>query len=323
MSKIEWTDKTWNPIVGCSQTSPGCAHCYAERMACRLAGMGKEQYIEVIDPDAAAWDGNTVFVESQLEKPLHWRKPQVIFVCSMGDLFHESVPWEWIDRVFAVMALCPQHVFILLTKRAERMEEYVCDTSIVRNDSRGEELYKINPNALTDGIQWPLPNVIGMVTVENQDQTSRIRHLLETPLACRGISIEPMLGDIDICKYVNLRMKCVNSVMVKKSGCGYVGPTYEFDGIKSGSYSCPRCKKNHSFFVTDSLDWVICGGESGPGARPMHPDWARKVRDDCDAAGVPFFFKQWGGVNKKTAGRLLDGVEHNGLPPMVERILKL
>jgi len=221
---IEWTESTWNPVTGCTRISPGCQHCYAERMSRRLRAMGQERYRNgfrvTTHPDV-------------LDLPLSWRKPQVIFVNSMSDLFHEKVPAEFIQRIFAVMGQAEHHVFQILTKRADRLAE------------------------LAGQLTWA-PNIWMGVTVEMQAYASRIEQLRTVPAAVRFLSVEPLLGPI-----MDLPL--------------------------------------------DGIHWVIAGGESGPNARPMHLDWARAVRDQCRAAGVPFFFKQWGGVRRKEAGRVLDG----------------
>lgn len=291
-SKISWTDKTWNPIIGCSKTSPGCQNCYAERMARRLVSMGQENYRGLLadyTTTVGGWNGQTRFVESALEQPLHWKTPRKVFVCSMGDLFHESVPFEWIDRVFATMALCPQHTFQVLTKRAERMEEYLTeyhpnwDEALGWLDDRHNDIC-IDGTALdsqrdicdewhTVAKQWPLPNVWLGVTVENQEQADkRIHHLLRCPAAVRFISVEPMLGPVDL----------MDIVIHEGSG------EHHIDSLFMDAFEREEFPDEHT------IDWVICGGESGTGARPMHPDWVRSLRDQCIAAGVPFHFKSWG-----------------------------
>jgi protein gp37 len=229
---IEWTDRTWNPVTGCTKISPGCAHCYAERITERFHGAGSFEKV-VLHPD-------------RLEEPLSWRAPQRVFVNSMSDLFHDDVPGDFIDHVWTVMREAPQHTFQILTKRAERMLK----------------LMRHYP---------PLSNVWLGVSVENQHfADERIELLMQTPAAVKFISAEPLLGHIFL--------------------------------------------QNHFLLGIDGLDWVICGGESGPGARPMDSDWVRSLRDQCTAAGVPFFFKQWGGRNKKVTGRELDGLEWNQFP---------
>ena len=335
--KIGWLNRpgtkgeTWNPIVGCCKTSPGCDNCYAEQMAGRLAAMGLDQYRDVIAADdpyykhCHGWSGHVAFVDLAIDKPTHWRKPRTVFACSMGDLFHADVPFEWIDRVFAVMALCSQHTFIILTKRVWRMRSYVdhmmrlaghlCDTDERSFGDRRWEQDEVFP-------PFPLPNVWLGVTAEDQRRADeRIPHLLDTPAAVRFASVEPMLGGVDL--YNGDPDPRLLGVVAKN--------TYLGDWWEPGE---PPTQRPHH-----GLDWVICGGESGPGARPMRPDWARSLRGQCDAADVPFFFKQWGEwwpqeqgqymahpltdgmcdaefarVGKKAAGRLLDGVEHNAWP---------
>ena len=233
-SAIEWTESTWNPVTGCTKISPGCAHCYAERMARRLKAMGQPNY---------ARGFNVTLHEAALELPSRWRKPQMIFVNSMSDLFHEDVPTEFILRVFEIMNQADQHVYQALTKRSERLLEL---------------------NLL---LPWA-ENVWMGVTVENDAYTSRIDDLRQTGATTKFLSLEPLLGPL---------------------------PDLNLDGI----------------------DWVIVGGESGPGARPMDPSWVVDIRDQCQKAAVPFFFKQWGGVNKKRAGRALDGRTWDAMPRAV------
>jgi len=281
-NKILWTDKTWNPIVGCSKISPGCKNCYAERMAKRLKAMGRPEYQEVVDENG--WTGKTVFVKERLKIPYGWEKPQKIFVGSMTDLFHESVKTQWIDRIFETMVnKAPQHTYQILTKRPEQMLEYL----------RRPRLYGYGL-----GSRVYAKNIWIGVTVENQEQADkRIPILLQIPSAVRFVSIEPMLGEIDLRAYIH-----------------------------GGLFADPR--EIGRFY--SPLDWVICGGESGPGARPIqiHPEWVRGLRDQCQGAGVPFFFKQWGKwgfaergekyhdwrddigfrkIGKQKAGRILDG----------------
>jgi len=243
---IEWCEETWNPVTGCSKVSEGCRGCYAERMARRLAGRYGYPREE---PFAVTWHPD------RLGDPARWKKPRMVFVCSMGDFHHKDVREEWQDAVLGVMADCPQHTFLVLTKRPENMLRYF-------------------------GKWWPLPNVWLGVTAENQMRADeRIPALLRIPAARHFVSCEPMLGP------VNLRQLAPLTV---------AGVLWCQDGlVNQGSAAL--------------LDWVICGGESGPGARPMQAEWARGLRDQCVSAGVPFFFKQWGGVNKKAAGRELDG----------------
>lgn len=222
-SKIEWTEYTWNPVTGCSKISPGCAHCYAERMARRLQGMGHPNYR----------NGFKVTVhEHLLELPLRWKTPRMVFVNSMSDLFHPEVPESFILKVFEVMRSASWHIFQVLTKRSERL---------LQMDSL---------------IDWP-QNVWMGVTVENQDYIFRAEHLVQTHARLKFLSLEPLLGPIH--------------------------------GLPQG------------------IDWIIVGGESGPGARPLKEEWVIEIRDYCISANIPFFFKQWGGINKKQSGRMLDG----------------
>jgi protein gp37 len=279
-TKIEWTNKTWNPLTGCTKVSPGCDHCYAKTMHERFNGKG-------------SFDSITLHPE-RLNQPLKWRKSARVFVNSMSDLFHRDVPDEYIEQVFRIMSVADQHTFQVLTKRPGRAR------SLLSNPRFCERV-----NA---GVKWPLRNVWGGVSVEDQKWADvRIPVLLATPFAVRFLSCEPLLGPVDL--YLNQARK---------------------------------------------PDWVICGGESGPGARPMHPDWARSLRDQCVAAGVPFLFKQWGEwapglhnidravgidrrgsalsnfnldesqghtfvtrVGKKAAGRELDGVTWDQFPAVV------
>lgn len=236
MSKIQWTDKTWNPIVGCSRKSKGCRNCFAIRMARRLATMehSREAYEGLTKGDN--WTGVVRLLENRLDQPLRWKKPRRVFVNSMSDLFHESLTVPEITRVFSVMERAKQHIFQVLTKRPERMQEYLVgmETS-------------------------PLPNVHCLVSIEDQKTAeARVPYLLRTPAAMRGVSAEPLLGAMDLFSHSFLKWND-NVPMAERVPC---------------------------------LDWVICGAESGPGARPMDPEWARSLRDQCKAAGVPFFMKQ-------------------------------
>lgn len=308
---IEWTDATWNPVTGCTKVSQGCKFCYAKHQAwARLAAMPNTVY-------AGREFEQVMCHPERLDQPLRWTKPRMIFVNSMSDLFHPDVPDEFIDRVFAVMALAHQHVFQVLTKRPDRMLRYFthhftrskcsrCAAEISgRRDSEGGGDIRVS-----DG-PFPLPNVWLGVSVEDQAAAAeRIPQLLQTPAAVRWISAEPLLGPVDLREIVMP------------------------DGDTLGTYL-------HNDGERAGLDWVVAGGESGPNARPMHPAWAQSLRDQCAAADVPFLFKQWGefaprepyaselmesdelcgkwdGVSyrygKKGAGRLLDGTQHDGYP---------
>jgi protein gp37 len=304
-TKIEWTDRTWNPVRGCSRVSEGCRRCYAERIFARnlpaMRSPTTKEPFAIMTPSGARWTGKVELIESKLSEPLHWKKPQRVFVNSMSDLFHEALPDDAIERVFAVMALCPHITFQVLTKRPERMLEW--SRRIFPHDS---VMHIMSRDHGVDAfaLRWPLPNVWLGVSVEDQATAdARIPLLLQTPAAIRFVSYEPALGPVDF-----------------------------------GTWIDPMWVPN--------LDWIICGGESGPGARPPHPAWFRQTRDQCEAAGVAFFFKQWGEwipgyftrymgdidgnytaeqrsvlnsfymdrVGKKKAGALLDGREWKQFP---------
>lgn len=252
---IEWTDATWNPIRGCSKVSEGCRNCYAMHVAARFSNPG-QAYEGLAKRDPARWSGQVRFIEEHLEDPLRWKRPRRIFVNSMSDLFHEGLSDDQIDRVFIVMALAHWHTFQVVTKRAHRMREYLDELYAGRMYELAEKAGAAGPAVLA-AFANQLPNVWFIVSVEDQDTADdRIPQLLQTQATVKGISAEPLLGPLDISIYL---------------ATGYDEPPYD-----------------------DILNWVIVGGESGPGARPMHPDWARSLRDQCVAAGVPFFFKQWG-----------------------------
>jgi protein gp37 len=337
-TKIEWTDATWNPITGCSVVSPGCTNCYAMKLAgTRLKNHPTRAGLTIDSKAGPVWNGQVRFNENMLLDPLRWKRPRMIFVCAHGDLFAENVPDEWINQVFAVMALAPQHAFQVLTKRPERMRSYLVDAALPERLQTAA--FNIDPE---NGATWcadiqvagdrclPLPNVWLGISVEDQKRADeRIPILLETPAAVRWISAEPLLGMLDIRRHIEIGHL--------DSELGLSNP---------------------------GIDWVVVGGESGRGSRPMHPDWARSLRDQCAAADVAFLFKQWGEylpaidrerddpdwrrdysgtyadnhpemawlnidggsgfhgarfhvmqrVGKRVAGRLLDGIEHNGFP---------
>ena len=331
---IEWTDATWQPITGCSVVSPGCTNCYAMRLAgTRLREHPSRAGLTTMSKAGPVWNGQVRFNEQWLDQPLRWKRSRRIFVCAHGDLFHESIPDAWIDRVFAVMALCPQHTFQILTKRSWRMREYCGDIEGSYNiataildlliDRKIDGKITDESNPLADERadddpalkKWPLPNVWLGVSAEDQARADeRIPDLLAIPAAVRFVSAEPLLSALDLVPYLS--------------------PHFQ-----SESADFPKLGE---------LDWVIAGGESGPSARPMHPDWARSIRDQCQDARVPFFFKQWGqwapwdddnwslpdgwddveahdkaitidgveflSVGKRRAGRLLDGREWREFP---------
>ncbi|MGV3651047.1 MAG: phage Gp37/Gp68 family protein [Devosia sp.] len=305
-SKIEWTDATWNPITGCTLVSEGCRHCYAAQLAAtRLKNHPSRQGLARINAAGEAkFTGEVRFNAEALDQPLRWRRPRMIFVCAHGDLFHESVPDEWIDRVFAVMALCPQHTFQVLTKRPERMRGYIqsvygrlADTIIRMRRDRGDANMGIVPLAhITPGrAWWPLPNVWLGTSVEDQaSANARIPALLATPAAIRFISAEPLLGPLDLTS-IESGEDQIDAVggdtwedlkeIWRDSSDEWRDEFADWYGVDFDRATGP----SHP-----ALDWVIVGGESGRHARPMHPDWARALRDQCAAAGVAFFFKQWG-----------------------------
>ncbi len=267
MSKIEWTQKTWNPVAGCSDKSPGCTNCYAKKMAGRLEAMGVKKYegLTVLQGSHRVWTGKIAFDEQALLAPLRRKKPTRYFVNSMSDLFHENVTDEQIDRIFAVMALCPQHTFQVLTKRPERMLAYLRQVSDERDMQRwvNAAVEFDLPSPMFDAAvaewEWPLPNVWLGVSVENQATADeRIPPLLQAPAAVRFISAEPLLGPVDVEAFLG-------------DGESAIG------GME---------------FI--ELDWVIVGGESGPGARPFNIEWARSIVQQCAAAGVACFVKQMG-----------------------------
>lgn len=230
-SSIEWTEATWNPITGCTKISPGCANCYAERLAYRLQAMGQRNYIDAF---------KLTLQPHMLELPLKWRTPQVIFVNSMSDLFHKDVPTDYIERVFGVMRRANWHRFQVLTKRSDILKK------------------------LSAILPWESHIWMG-VSVESKDYCFRIDDLRETGAHIKFLSLEPLLGPLE-----NLNLA--------------------------------------------GIDWVIVGGESGPGARRMQKEWVLDIRDQCVRAGVPFFFKQWGGTNKKKSGRMLENRVWNEMP---------
>ncbi|OBS01868.1 hypothetical protein A9W98_17955 [Mycobacterium gordonae] len=253
---IEWADRVWNPNTGCDRVSPGCDHCYAMTMAKRLKGMGQAKYQRDGDPRTSGPGFGVSVHPDALDLPLKWRKPQRIFVNSMSDLFHDEVPSEYIAKVFAVMAFAERHTFQVLTKRHARMRSLL-NADYFRTAVL-ENLAGLSEDraARFAAPHWPLPNVWLGVSAENQQWADiRIPPLLDTPAAVRFVSAEPMLGPIDL----------------------------HTDPIEAGSP-----------FWGSQLDWCITGGESGPGARPAHPDWFRSIRDQCQSAGVAYLHKQHG-----------------------------
>lgn len=346
-TKIEWTDETWNPTTGCTKISPGCKNCYAKRDWARLSKNKATVYF------GRAFEDIQTHPE-RLAEPLKWKKPRRIFVNSMSDLFHEAIPFKFVAAVFSVMMATKQHTYQVLTKRPERAVEFFKCLMVSARAGGLTECEMLEECALehveachlqADTSEWPLSNVWIGASVENQEQAdSRIPHLLQIPARVRFLSVEPLLGEIELPR--NAMGRC---------------------------YGCQTCMfEGWHQIAKPQIDWVIVGGESGPNARPMHPEWARSLRDACASAGVPYFFKQWGEfvevdadrptqevdwddmplypvtdksvliardgevitrndqpreevgyrwmerAGKKCAGRLLDGVEHNAFPEVAD-----
>jgi protein gp37 len=311
---ISWTDETWNPVVGCSIVSPACTNCYAMSMASRIERMAPAQGREThyagttkVVNGKPVWTGKLARAPDHIvTAPLRWRRARRIFVNSMSDLFHHDLPDEWIDEVFAVMALAPQHTFQILTKRPERMRTYLTRdwASAARFHVESLTLPTVSKNAgdaqerlrryTSRGVPHPLENVWLGVTAEDQARADeRIPPLLSTPAAVRFVSAEPLLGPLDL----------YNGDPDPRLGGHEATKTFIGDWWEPGDN--PRGPSRHG------LDWVIVGGESGGGARPTHPDWVRSIRDQCAAAGVAFHFKQRGDWSWLEAG---DGEWPTDLP---------
>lgn len=336
MTKIEWADMTINPVVGCSHCSPGCDNCYAERFAARLARNPKtaEKYKGVVDENGK-WTGTVnLHMDGCLHAATVTRKPKRFFIGSMTDIFHENIPDEEIRNLFLTMIIVPNDLptYMVLTKRPHRAKAVLGDMLVAC-----PELHRV----------W-----LGVTVCNQAEADEKIPVLLQTPAAVRFVSVEPMLGPVDLGHL---------------SWTDIIGSTAEKNALTGKTWIQGNCGESSQTLQGNRLDWVICGGETGPGARPMHPDWVRGLRDQCQAADVPFFFKGWGrwlpcsqcadddpyierlsrstpyteigddgitdtdtgegvicrnGVNteqifrvgKRRAGRLLDGVEHNEFP---------
>lgn len=282
-SKISWTTKTWNPTTGCDQVSPGCDHCYALTLAARLKGMGNPRYQNDGNPKTSGPGFGLTLHHDKLEEPLKWKKPARVFVNSMSDLFHDGVPDDFIAAVWDTMERCPQHTFQILTKRPRRMARLLNDRSATPAEvDAGYELGMV-PGLAYDRI---LPNVWLGTSVEDQKRANlRIPLLLETPAAVRFLSCEPLLGPIDL--------RCAASAVINPQG--------DRLGI--------------DYLAKDAMhvDWVIVGGESGPGYRSLDLDWARSLRDQCVAASIPFFYKQGSGPRSEMH-KELDGREWAQMP---------
>lgn len=278
-TKISWTSETWNPVTGCSKVSPGCANCYAETLSLRF-GWSKKPWL----PENAA--ENVVLHPDRLGLPLRWRKPRRIFVNSMSDLFHERIPDEFISFVFAVMSMAPQHSFQILTKRPERMRDYLVEMA-TNPDAYVWAWAHEASNAFLDGAPapppvevWPLPNVWLGVSVENQHWADqRIPLLLETPAAVRFVSAEPLLDAVDLTRALT-------------RDCEDCDGTGEESAERDGMIEEVDCSSCHGQRRFRGLDWVIVGGESGPHHRSIDRDWVQSLRDQCRAAGVAYWGKQ-------------------------------
>lgn len=356
-SAIEWTEATWNPITGCSIATPGCTHCYAMKLAgTRLRNHPSRAGLTKDTKNGPVWTGEVRMNDGHggsidfLTEPLRWRRPRKIFVCAHADLFHENVPDDWIDRVFAIMALAPWHTYQVLTKRSDRMLAYMTQATapgrvfgLLGQLMPGKKgvggAIEQAANLIVGRTALAMPHVWLGVSVEDQRRANqRVPDLLQTPAAVRWLSMEPLLGPVDLRHISTMRWRGAEVLNA-------------LNGVLEGMFGdyCPT--------RTPYLDWIVVGGESGPGARPMHPDWVRKIRDDCAATGVPFHFKQWGSwrvlgweharskllitkagrlvqkkdadqhrdvkgqglieverVSKKEAGRRLDGRTHDGVP---------
>lgn len=269
-SSIEWTDATWNPTTGCSRVSKGCDLCYAMTMARRFDGLGTGYDGTTRRTKRGTdWTGTVHLHKDRLSEPLSWRKSRLVFVDSMSDLFHPKVPFSFIDKVFAVMGLAEGHIFQVLTKRPERVSDYLsvgCKRLLKRWNHAA---LQFTDNA--DLENYPLPNVWLGTSVEDENVTDRITHIRDVDAKVRFLSLEPLLGPL---------------------------PNLNLAGI----------------------DWVIVGGESGHGARPIKEEWVIEIREQCVNASVPFFFKQWGGRHSKEGGRELEGKVWSEMPSQADLV---
>lgn len=342
---IEWTESTWNVLVGCDKVSPGCDHCYAIRTAHRMTANPNPKVSTAYAGTEAdgEWTGQVNLLTERLDQPMRWQRGRRIFVNAQSDMFHKDVPDAFIARVWAVMALTPRHTYQILTKRPGRMKSLlsslafqskVQDAAYLISVGEDPDVY-VNSAGVSLPVTYPLPNVWLGTSVEDQKRALlRVAPLLGTPAAVRFISAEPLLGPVDLTRLdveskSNEGMYVINALTGRNTDM---------------ARPCPDVPR---------LDWVIVGGESGPGARPMHPDWARSLRDQCEKAGVAHLFKQWGDwkpfpvdaetgkddcylntdgtgafyahrsrptvahmvrIGKREAGRILDGRTYDGYP---------
>ena len=269
-SKIEWTETTWNPVTGCDRISSGCDRCYALTLAKRLKAMGSQKYQADGDPRTSGPGFAVTVHEDTVPEPLRWRKPRVVFVNSMSDLFHARVPDAFIASVFAVMAVTPQHTYQVLTKRPRRMRALLASDAFCSQVGAAVGALGLGTAADRAPLPWPAPNVWLGTSIENDDYTWRADCLRQVPAAVRFLSLEPLLGPL---------------------------PSLSLDGI----------------------GWVIAGGESGPGCRPLDLAWVRNIRDRCASQDAAFFFKQVGGPTPKAGGRQLDGRTWDEYPAAGQR----
>jgi len=356
-TKISWADATWSPTLGCAKCSPGCLNCYAERMAVRQAAMGTRGYADVVTD--SHWNGKTRFIESELDKPLHWRKPRTIFVDSMSDLFHPDVSDKDIIRVYQIMSRCPQHHFMVLTKREKRMFNFLQLAARCKLIGPFDCPPYMCPEKCckSNMVDMPLANVAHGVTVCNQEETPKLDLLCQIP-GKLWVSYEPALGEVDFRPWLPADYWCTcgysgNHAESICRNCGEAFPPPGPDGddvpceCGCAFYEdhCPECDLGvYSWSNTrgpdsenaasekalamraNRLSLVVASGETGPGARPAHPQWFQDVRDQCVKAGVPFHFKSWGSgwrtrdwmarldaasagwdYNERNGGRMLDG----------------
>lgn len=286
MTGISWTERVWNPVTGCDRVSPGCDNCYALTMARRLKAMGQAKYQQDGSQTTSGPGFGVACHEDALAVPLRWRKPRRVFVNSMSDLFHGAVPFDFLVRVLAVMAATPEHTYQVLTKRHGRMHAFLSDPDLP--DLVEEAVAEFSHTSLD---RWPLPNLHLGVSAEDQKRADqRIPILLDTPAAVRWISAEPLLGPVDLGQW--LTYTCPRCAQASSWTDGRARRL----GDETDEFWCQNCGEES--LLEDcpgpGLGWVVCGGESGPKARPMHPRWARGLRDQCAEAGVPYLFKQWG-----------------------------
>lgn len=318
-SKIEWTDATWNPVTGCTKVSPGCDHCYAETFAERWRGIAGHHFENGFD---------VTLRPERLQQPLHWKRPRRVFVNSMSDLFHDAVPDAYIARVFGAMARAPQHTFQVLTKRHARMRSLLRNPEWVWSAQVAALEYGFNPDGVElnpQDISWPLPNVWLGVSVEDGKWADiRVSALLDTPAVTRFLSCEPLLGEVNLWHWIDPSMPCADcdacgdERFADEIGVGHDRYVYDDEGREvcdsNGDPLEAWCSGPSAGTLPRRIDWVIVGGESGPGARPMDLDWARTIVQHCDWADVPVFVKQLGAVAGRSLGAGSKGGDWSAWP---------